>query len=132
MSSSALIRSTPGDEGKWFATAKTLKLYELAAQLAHHSPCEPKTLNRAARDHLATMPEFALVVALASLKWLAQGWGYEVTGYDVLEAHDHVTNAARALGREEEARKRVLAVVSGDHSPAMWVRQILGRRLGLK
>ncbi len=46
-----LIATTPGEEGKWFATAKTLKRFDLAMQLAWKSPCDPKTLIRAARDN---------------------------------------------------------------------------------
>ena len=49
-----LVASTPGEPGKWFATAKTLKLFDLATTLAWASPCDSKTLVRAARDHLAT------------------------------------------------------------------------------
>lgn len=127
-----LIRSTPGDEGKWFATARQLKLYDLAVKLANHSPCEPATLNRAARDHVASHPEFALEVALASLRWLAQGWGYEVTSADVHAAHDYATQAAGALGKQDETRKRSLEIVAGDHSPGAFVRQVLGRKLGLR
>ena len=41
-----LIGTTPGEQGKWFATAKELKLYHLALELADQSPCEPKTLIR--------------------------------------------------------------------------------------
>lgn len=44
-----LMAATPGEEGKWFATAKTLKRFDLAMQLAWKSPCDPKTLTRAAR-----------------------------------------------------------------------------------
>jgi hypothetical protein len=44
-----LIATTPGEEGKWFAAAKELKLYELALELANRSPCDPRTLTRAAR-----------------------------------------------------------------------------------
>ena len=33
-----LIASTPGESGKWFATAKTLKLLDRATQLAWASP----------------------------------------------------------------------------------------------
>lgn len=46
-----LIELTPGEEGKWFATAKSLGLLALALRLAYKSPCDPKTLNRAARDY---------------------------------------------------------------------------------
>jgi hypothetical protein len=39
---SDLIKRSPGDEGKWFATAKELGLYEVALQLVRKSPCDPK------------------------------------------------------------------------------------------
>ncbi|MBC7378447.1 MAG: hypothetical protein H7346_13580, partial [Burkholderiaceae bacterium] len=44
-----LIASAPGEEGKWFATAKTLKQFDLAIALASRSPVDPKTLVRVAR-----------------------------------------------------------------------------------
>ena len=53
---SDLVKTTPGDGGKWFATAKDLKLYDLELQLADQGPCEPKTLTRAARNFLDTEP----------------------------------------------------------------------------
>lgn len=89
-----LIKTTPGDEGKWFATAKDLKLYDLALQLVDQSPCEPKTLIRAARDFLETEPEFAFGAAMAALRWLNEGWGYEVTGIDVIDAYEIALAAA--------------------------------------
>ncbi len=89
-----LIETTPGEEGKWFATAKDLKLYGFALQLADRSPCEPKTLNRAAKNFLESEPEFALGAALAALRWLNEDWGYEVTSFDVIEAYDLALKAA--------------------------------------
>ena len=41
-----LVGSTPGDEGKWFAAAKSVGLYEQAVELANRTPCDPKTLER--------------------------------------------------------------------------------------
>jgi hypothetical protein len=55
-----LIASTPGEPGKWFATAKMLKLFDRATQLAWASPCDPKTLTRAARDHVTKQPGCAM------------------------------------------------------------------------
>jgi hypothetical protein len=69
-----LMATIPGDEGKWFATAKELELYDLALELAHRSPCDPKTLTRAARDYLDSEPAFALESAIAALRWLSEGW----------------------------------------------------------
>lgn len=39
---SDLIATTPGEEGKWFATAKELGFYDLALELANRSPCDQK------------------------------------------------------------------------------------------
>lgn len=47
---SDLVRLTPGDEGKWFAAAKDARLFDEAIALANQTPCDPKTLTRAARD----------------------------------------------------------------------------------
>jgi hypothetical protein len=48
-----LVADTPGEEGKWFAAAKDARLYDLALDLARRSPCDPRTLVRAARDFAA-------------------------------------------------------------------------------
>lgn|GEM_PF-2354480 len=124
-----LIRRTAGNEGHWFATAKSLKLLDLAADLAKRSPCEPKTLNRAARDHLEDNPQFALQVALASIRWLAEGHGYEVTGADVLSAFCSASQAAKTLGRSEEVSEEIARRLKRDHSPGAFVRQVLERYL---
>jgi len=62
-----LIASTPGEEGKWFASAKTLTQYDLALALARRAPVDPKMLVRAARDHVKNQPATALEVALMAL-----------------------------------------------------------------
>jgi tetratricopeptide (TPR) repeat protein len=122
-----LIKRTAGNEGRWFATAKSLKLFELAADLAKRSPCEPKTLNRAARDHLEDNPHFSLPVALASIRWLTEGHGYEVTGADVLSAFSSAVQAAKTLGRSKAARDEIARLLKSDQSPGMFVRQVLQR-----
>ncbi|MBI4635889.1 MAG: hypothetical protein HY727_06015 [Candidatus Rokubacteria bacterium] len=40
-----LVATTPGDEGKWFATAKEVGLFDEAIRLANQTPCDPKTLS---------------------------------------------------------------------------------------
>ncbi|MBW1799884.1 MAG: hypothetical protein JRJ85_04060 [Deltaproteobacteria bacterium] len=124
-----LIDSTPGEEGKWFATAKSLGMLPLALKLAHQSPCDPGTLNRAARDYIAREPKFALGVAMASLRWLSQGWGYEVTGLDVHSAYDYAARAAAELGKEEQVYRDIKKIVDHDTSPGMFVKEVLGRHL---
>ena len=124
-----LIESTPGAEGKWFATAKSLGMLPLALRLAHLSPCDPGTLNRAARDYLDKEPEFTLGVAIASLRWLTEGWGYESTGLDVYAAYDHATKAAEKLGVAEQVRKDIQEMVNRDASAGMFVKDVLSRHL---
>jgi hypothetical protein len=123
-----LIDSTPGEEGKWFATAKSLKRHNLALELAWRSPCDPKTLTRAARDHLSSQPAFAAEAALAALHWMSLGHGYELTGADVHEAYRHAMAAAQSLGKAEQIQRRVDRMLDGDAPAAKWMRQALGIR----
>lgn len=126
---SDLIKTTPGDEGKWFATAKDLKLYELALQLADQSPCEPKTLIRAARDFLESEPAFAFGAAMVALRWLNEGWGYEVTGIDVIDAYELALAAAERAHIYDvlDQIRALLDQIQGAGNA--FVRQSLARRL---
>ena len=121
-----LIASTRGEPGKWFATAKTLKLFEQATRLAWASPCDPKTLNRAARDHLKTQPDFALQCALASLHWMSMGHGYELTSLDVLEDHRFATEAAAKTQQTQQARTSIEQVLASDRPMVAWMQRSLG------
>jgi hypothetical protein len=121
---SDLIATTPGEEGKWFATAKELELYDLALELADRSPCDPKTLTRAARDYLDLEPVFALGSAIAALRWLSEGWGYEVTSIDVVEAYDRAMDAAARLNKVESVNARIRQLVEeGDNAAVQFVRK---------
>jgi hypothetical protein len=122
-----LIAATPGEEGKWFAAAKEAGQLEMAGELANQSPCDPKTLIRAARDFVEKNPGFALTAGLAALRWLSAGYGYEVSGADVWAAYSHTMTAAEHLGRHEEVRERVRALAANKG----FVAQVLSRELGL-
>ena len=121
-----LVASTPNEAGKWFATAKTLKLLDQATRLAWASPCDPKTLNRAARDHLKTQPNFAMQCALASLHWMSLGHGYELTGMDVQEAHRLAIDAAFATQQTEQAQATIQNLLSSDRRMVPWMKRALG------
>jgi len=127
-----LIVSTPGEEGKWFATAKELGLYDLALKLASENPCDPKTLNRAARDNIQKNSEFALGAALASLKWLATGWGYEITSQDVLNAYNLALQAAENLGITILVQNEVQKIINADRSQGKFVQNVLAAHMRLK
>ena len=120
-----LIASTPGAEGKWFATAKDLGFFDLALELIKNSPCDPKTLNRAARDFSETNPAFAVRVALSSLRWIAEGYGYEITGLDVHQAFSLALQAAKYLGTEEETLHNVRAIINSERLPGNFVSRVL-------
>jgi tetratricopeptide (TPR) repeat protein len=120
-----LMATTPGEEGKWFATAKTLKRFDLAMQLAWKSPCDPKTLIRAARDNVGKAPAFSSEVALAALHWICQGRGYELTALDVQMAYRLATEAGQALGQSERVAFRMQTTLKPTTHEVRWVREIL-------
>lgn len=95
-----LVASTPGSEGKWFAAAKDAGLFDVAIALANASPTDPRTLTRAARDFADEQPAFALSAGLAALQWMSLGYGYEITGADVLDAYSATVHAATAAGAD--------------------------------
>jgi len=83
-----LIKTTPGEEGKWFATAKELEL------------C-----------------------------WFTEGWGYEGTGVDVIEAHDRTMDAATRLNKADDVAERIRQLVeANDNSGAQNVARQLVRQ----
>jgi hypothetical protein len=126
-SCATLIRSAPGEEGKWFATAKEALLLELALELANRSPTDPRTLMRAARDFKDKKPAFAVGAGLAALRWFALGFGYEVTGADVWEAYRQTIEAAERLGGTVEIQARIREAIPATG----FVRDVLARGLGL-
>lgn len=125
-----LIASTPGEEGKWFATAKEIKLYDLALELVSQSPCDLKTLKRAARDYIDTEPDFSLGSALAALRWLSEGRGYNVTSIDVVEAYDLAIDAASKLNKVNKVSDQIWQLVGSCKSTSgLFVRRSLQGRI---
>jgi hypothetical protein len=129
---SELVRSTPGEEGKWFAAAKNAGLFAEAIELARRSPCDPRTLARAARDFAHERPEFAMEAGLAALGWLAKGYGYEITGADVWAAYSNVLKAAEGTGRLEEGKDRIRKLITAHGGEAGFLGTTIGRELGLR
>lgn len=125
-----LVGTTAGDEAKWFAAAKEAGLYDEALDLAGRSPCDPKTLARAARDFAEKQPAFALGAGLLSLRWLVAGYGYEVTSTDVWAAYTHTMKAADNAGEAARTLERVKQLV-GSEAPGGFVSQVLGKELVL-
>ena len=125
-----LVLTTPGDEGKWFAAAKEAGLYDEALAFARRSPCDPKTLTRAARDFAEQQPAFAVGAGLVALHWLVEGYGYEITGADIWAAYSITMKAAEKSETVAETRERVKALVAREPLGG-FVARILGRDLEL-
>lgn len=120
-----LVAATPAEPGKWFATAKTLKLYDLALQLARRSPADPKTLIRAARDHAASEPAFAVECALLALQGIVAGWGFDIEPRDLLDAVEHAIAASARLGLQSETRQRIEDLAGASGKGSKWLRETL-------
>ena len=128
---SDLVQLTPGDEGKWFAAAKDARLFDEAVALANQTPCDPKTLTRAARDFADKNPAFAVEAGLAALRWLVQGYGYEITSADVWAAYAHTMRAAANAHGTDEIRSRIRALIDSANARGGFVANIIGRDVGL-
>ncbi len=126
-----LVAETPGDEGKWFAAAKDAGLFDEAIALANRTPCSPQTLTRAARDFEVKNPTFALEAGMAALRWLIEGYGYEITGLDVLNAYTHTLNAAENAGCAAQTRQRIRDLIARESFGERFVTKVLGRQLAL-
>lgn len=125
-----LVASTPGAEGKWFAAAKGAGLFDVAIELANASPTDPRTLTRAARDFAETQPAFALAAGFAALRWISLGYGYEITGGDVLDAYLAVVKAASGAGvSTRQVNAQILEMATGNQPAHTFMKMILGRYL---
>ena len=116
-----LVASEPNSEGKWFAAAKDAGLFDRAIELVNTSPTDPRTLIRASRDSAEKQAQFAVSAGMAALRWMARGYGYQITTGDVLEAYTSVLNAARFAGiPEAQINAQIREVMSqedaGNHS----------------
>lgn len=127
-----LAGSSPGEEGKWFAAAKDAKLFDLAVELANQSPCDPRTLTRAARDFAEENPAFAIEAGTAALRWLVDGYGYEITNFDVMDAYKYTMAAAENAGRRQETHDRLAELVRSETFGERFVTKVLGKELGIR
>ncbi len=128
---SDLVASTPGDEGKWFAAAKSAGLYDEAITLANRTHCDPRTLTRAAKEMSATQPSFAVEAGMAALRWLVEGFGYEITAMEVREAYNYTLIAAENQSCKQETFERIRKLVKSQSSGQRFAATVISRELGL-
>lgn len=123
-----LIESYPGEEGKWFAEAKEAGFYDLAIELATKSLVDPETLKRAAHEFREKDPKFAIDVGMASLFWILDGYGYEITGIDVIEAFSAVSDAWKFADHSPKVLKANIESLLKEPKPNReYVEKILTR-----
>lgn len=104
------LAESSGDPGRWFAAAKDAGFLDLALEFAKTGRTDPRTLSRAARDLLETDVRFCLQVGRLAIQRILEGYGYELTGGDVIDAYRRFLAAAERLGVTEHARNDVLAI----------------------
>jgi hypothetical protein len=119
-----LAATMPGEEGKWFAAAKSARLNDTALELARSSPCDPKTLTRAARDWARTDPPAGVEAGLLALHWIIQGHGFEITPNDVWEAYWQTMAAAEQAETTDEVRQRVKELLASEGTGGFVVRTL--------
>jgi hypothetical protein len=125
-----LVASQPGNEGKWFAAAKDAGFFELAIELANRSPSDPRALIRAARDFAVERPDFAMAAGMTALRGIAKGWGYDITGVDVVDAYAAVMAAAGAAGVDVAVVKAdVRGLIAASRGGGEFVGRILVRQM---
>ena len=123
----ALVRKYPGrdpkkilldlarssdEPGRWFAAAKDAGFLDLALGFANTGRTDPRTLSRASRDFLKKDARFCLEVGRLAIQRILEGYGYELTGIDVLDAFNHYMAAAQTLGVTSQARADALAMAT--------------------
>jgi predicted Zn-dependent protease len=123
-----LISAHPGREGKWFAAAKDAGEYDLALELVQTSPADINTLLRAASDFKVSRPMFALGTAMASLRWILAGQGYDVTAVHVLAAASIIEEASERLRQRELAFEQLQSLLA-DYPHEQFVHNLLARLL---
>lgn len=101
-----------GEPGRWFAAAKDAGFLDLALQFANAGRTDPRTLSRASRDFLRSDPRFSLEVGRLAIQRILDGFGYELTAADVIDAYHHLMAAAIALGVSSQTLADMLALAN--------------------
>ena len=92
------LATSSGEPGRWFAAAKDASCLDLALEFAKTGRTDPRTLSRASRDLVKKDARFCLEVGRLAVQRILEGYGYELTGIDVLDAFNHYMAAAQTIG----------------------------------
>jgi hypothetical protein len=106
------LATSSGDPGRWFAAARDAGFLDLAFEFANTGRTDPRTLSRASRDLLKKDARFCLQVGRLAIQRILDGYGYELTGTDVIDAFNHFMAAGQTLGIASQARADMLAIAT--------------------
>ena len=106
------LATASGEPGRWFAAAKDAGFLDLALEFANTGRTDPRTLSRASRDLLKEDARFCLEVGRLAIQRMLEGYGYELTGMDVIDAYNHFMAAAQILGMASQARADALSMAT--------------------
>ena len=101
-----------GESGRWFVAAKDAGCFDLALEFARSGRTDPRTLSRASRDSLGEDTQFSLEAGRLAIQFILGGYGYELTGMDMMDAYQYFMAAAHALGIGSQARAEVFAIAA--------------------
>ncbi|MCB1903340.1 MAG: hypothetical protein KDI18_04410, partial [Gammaproteobacteria bacterium] len=66
---------------------------------------------------------------MSALRWLSEGWGYEVTSVDVVAAYDRAMDAATRLNRSNDVIDQIQQLIeSNDNESMRFIRRALHGR----
>jgi hypothetical protein len=106
------LATSSGEPGRWFAAAKDAGFLDLALEFADTGRTDPRTLSRASRDFLKEDARFCLEVGRLAIQRMLEGYGYELTGMDVIDAYNRFMAAAQTLGTASQARADLLVIAT--------------------
>ena len=66
---------------------------------------------------------------IAALRWICEGYGYEITSLDILDAYRYTMEAAATASKERETLERMRRLVAPQTPSARFVRSVLGKEL---
>ena len=120
-----------GEQGKWFAAAKSVGFLDVALDCARLGTTEPATLIRAARDFVESEPCFSAQIALQAISDLLAGKGYEPTTLDLSQACNHFFTAPARCGDQECAEDTLRRVLHAAETGASDASMCEAMRRGL-
>jgi hypothetical protein len=112
------LATSSREPGRWFAAAKDAGFLHLALEFAKTGRTDPRTLSRASRDLLKNDDRFSLEVGRLALQRMIEGYGYELTDMDIIDAYEHFMAAAQILGIASETRGDLLAIATKHRGAA--------------